>query len=65
LFEKTITYMERIPEVRSAVGSTLVTLGDGNWKMGEGVQVGKASKLGEGDEDIILQHYMCEYWPAI
>ncbi|SJL17663.1 uncharacterized protein ARMOST_21220 [Armillaria ostoyae] len=54
----TVKYLDRIPEVQSAAGAALVTLGDGNWKMGEGVQVGKASKLGEGDEHVILEHYV-------
>lgn len=53
--------MERLPEVQSAVGSALLTLGDGNWKMGEGVQVGKGAKLGEGDEPVILEHYVCGF----
>ena len=52
--------MDRLPEVQSAVGSALLTLGDGNWKMGEGMQVGKGSKLGDGDEQTILEHYLCK-----
>jgi exocyst complex protein 7 len=51
--------MEGLPAVQEAVGSMLLTLGDGNWKMGEGVQVGKGAKLGEGDESIVLEHYLC------
>ncbi|TFK72839.1 exocyst complex component exo70 subunit [Pluteus cervinus] len=54
----TVKYMERLPEVQSAVGSALLTLGDGNWKMGEGVQVGKGPKLADGDEGVILEHYV-------
>ncbi|KAG6864265.1 hypothetical protein C0991_010983 [Blastosporella zonata] len=57
----TIKYMERLPQVQAAVGSALLTLGDGNWKMGEGVQVGKAAKAGESDEAVILEHYICAY----
>ncbi|KAI0341310.1 hypothetical protein BDW22DRAFT_289045 [Trametopsis cervina] len=53
----TIQFIERIPEVRTAVASALITLGDGNWKMGEGVKVGNA-KGGETDEQIILEHYV-------
>ncbi|KZT18946.1 exocyst complex component exo70 subunit [Neolentinus lepideus HHB14362 ss-1] len=53
----TVQYMERIPNVKDAVGSALLTLGDGNWKMGDGMQVGKGSKLGDGDQQIILEHY--------
>jgi exocyst complex component 7 len=52
--------MERLPEVQTAAGAALTALGDGNWKMGEGVSVQK-SKLGEGDEAVILEHYVCAY----
>jgi exocyst complex protein 7 len=54
-----VKYMERLPDVSGAAGTALLALGDGNWKMGEGVQLGKAnvSKLGEGDEQIIIEHY--------
>jgi exocyst complex component 7 len=51
--------VERLPEVRDAVASALMTLGDGNWKMGEGVQVGKAGKTADVDEHTILEHYTC------
>ncbi|KAG6915578.1 hypothetical protein DXG01_010879 [Tephrocybe rancida] len=54
----TIKYMERLPQVEAAVGAALLTLGDGNWKMGEGVQVGKAAKAGESDEAVVLEHYV-------
>ncbi|KAL0957917.1 hypothetical protein HGRIS_000098 [Hohenbuehelia grisea] len=54
----TVKYLERLPEVQSAAGAALLLLGDGNWKMGEGVQVGKGSKLGEGDEQLILEHFI-------
>jgi hypothetical protein len=47
--------------VQSAVGSALLALGDGNWKMGEGVQVGMASKLGDGDEQVIIEHFICTF----
>lgn len=53
--------MEGLPAVQEAVGSMLMTLGDGNWKMGEGVQVGKGQKLSEGDESIVLEHYLCTF----
>lgn len=56
--------MERLPEVKDAVAAALMTLGDGNWKMGEGVQVGKASKATDIDERTILEHYMCK-WSAL
>ncbi|CAL1708427.1 unnamed protein product [Somion occarium] len=54
----TIQYMERLPEVQDAVASALLTLGDGNWKMGEGVQVGKGTKPTEVNERTILEHYL-------
>lgn len=53
-----MAYLGKLPVVKGAVGSALLSLGDGNWKMGEGVQVGKGSKLGEGDEQTILEHYV-------
>lgn len=52
--------MKAIPAVQIAVGTSLLTLGDGNWKMGEGVQVSKGPKLGEGDESVIIEHYFCK-----
>ncbi|KDQ22999.1 hypothetical protein PLEOSDRAFT_62377 [Pleurotus ostreatus PC15] len=56
----TVQYLDRLPEVQSAAGSALLKLGDGNWKMGEGVlpTAAKASKLGEGDESLILEHFV-------
>ncbi|KAG6889605.1 hypothetical protein C0995_016131 [Termitomyces sp. Mi166 len=55
----TIRYMEKLPQVQAAVGSALLTLGDGNWKMGEGVQVGKVTtKSSESDETIVLEHFI-------
>ncbi|KAG6831389.1 hypothetical protein H0H92_010991 [Tricholoma furcatifolium] len=54
----TIKYMERLPQVQGAVGSALLTLGDGNWRMGEGVSVGKVTKVDESDEDTVLEHYI-------
>lgn len=52
-----------MPEVKAAVGSTLLKLGDGNWKMGEGITVPKTARLGEGDEDLILEHFLCQFLP--
>jgi exocyst complex protein 7 len=54
-----VKYMDRLPEVHSAASAALLQLGDGNWKMGEGVQVGKGAKLGDGDEQLILEHFVC------
>ncbi|KAF8625717.1 hypothetical protein AX15_005229 [Amanita polypyramis BW_CC] len=56
--QSTVTYLGRLPAVKGAAGSALLSLGDGNWRMGEGIQVGKGSKLGEGDEQTILEHYV-------
>ena len=53
--------MVALPAVQEAVGAALLTLGDGNWKMGEGVQVAKGPKLGEGYENTIIEHYFCQY----
>ena len=54
-------YIERIPEVRDAVSTALLALGDGNWKMGEGTQVGKDKRVVDIDEQTILEHYICEF----
>ncbi|KAF8878668.1 Cullin repeat-like-containing domain protein [Gymnopilus junonius] len=53
----TVAYIERIPQVQSAVESALYALGDGNWKMGEGVQVG-TNKNKEEDDGNIVEHFM-------
>jgi len=55
----TVQYLDRIPEVQEAVGAALLALGDGNWKMGEGKQVGKTPKTPttELNETVVLQHY--------
>ena len=52
--------MKAIPAVQDAAGRALLLLGDGNWKMGEGAAVSKGPKLGEGDENVIVEHYMCK-----
>ncbi|KAH8813634.1 exocyst complex component, exo70 subunit [Flagelloscypha sp. PMI_526] len=54
----TVKYLDRLPDVQGAAASALLALGDGNWKMGEGVAVSKGPKLGEGDEQIILEHFV-------
>ncbi|KAF9652386.1 hypothetical protein BDM02DRAFT_3266446 [Thelephora ganbajun] len=54
----TVEFLERVPEVKTAVGSALLKLGDGNWKMGEGITVPKTARLGEGDEDLILENFI-------
>ncbi|TFK95285.1 Cullin repeat-like-containing domain protein [Pterulicium gracile] len=61
---QTVKYLERLPDVSGAVGTALIALGDGNWKMGEGVMAGmkggaagQQTKLGEGDEGVVIEHY--------
>ncbi|KAF7321126.1 hypothetical protein HMN09_00200600 [Mycena chlorophos] len=54
----TVKYLDRLPEVHSAAAAALLQLGDGNWKMGEGVSVAKGPKLGDGDEQVILEHFV-------
>ncbi|KAF8168886.1 exocyst complex component, exo70 subunit [Pholiota molesta] len=54
----TIAYIEKLPQVQSAVESALYALGDGNWKMGEGVQVGKGNKDGADDDSTITEHFI-------
>lgn len=56
---QTVKYVSRIPQVQAAASSALLALGDGNWKMGEGVQVGKSVKGGDVDEIVILEHFLC------
>ncbi|KLO10611.1 hypothetical protein SCHPADRAFT_906774 [Schizopora paradoxa] len=56
--ETVVKYLQQVPAVQDAVASALLTLGDGNWKMGEGLQVSKGPKLGEGDESVVLEHYL-------
>ena len=54
---QTVAYIKRIPQVQGAIESALYALGDGNWKMGEGLQVGKGNKE---DDGTILEHFLCE-----
>ncbi|KAF9242082.1 Cullin repeat-like-containing domain protein [Melanogaster broomeanus] len=55
----TLQYIDRLPAVQEAVGTALLALGDGNWKMGDGKQV-KAQKqsTGEVTEKTLMQHYL-------
>ncbi|RXW12990.1 hypothetical protein EST38_g12865 [Candolleomyces aberdarensis] len=59
---ETVKYISKIPEVEGAVSAALLALGDGNWKMGEGIQVGQKSKGGDagGDEseNVVLEHFI-------
>ena len=58
IFHQAVQYVERIPDVQEAVGAVLLSLGDGNWRMGDGMPITK-SNLGPGDEQIIIEHFMC------
>ncbi|KAF8256889.1 Cullin repeat-like-containing domain protein [Lactarius quietus] len=54
----TTRYLEQLLEVRDAVGPTLMLLGDGNWKMGDGVQAKpKQGKPAPGSENRLIEHY--------
>ncbi|KAI0302840.1 exocyst complex component exo70 subunit [Multifurca ochricompacta] len=54
----TTRYLEQLLEVRDAVGSILMLLGDGNWKMGDGVQVKpNQGKPAPGSESLLIDHY--------
>lgn len=59
-----IKYLTALPAVQVAVGAALLVLGDGNWKMGEGLQLSKGPKLMEGQENVILEHYVCKSDPV-
>jgi exocyst complex protein 7 len=50
--------------VEEAVGSVLLSLGDGNWRMGDRMPVAK-SNLGPGDEQIVIEHFMCTSLPPL
>ncbi|KAF8816737.1 exocyst complex component, exo70 subunit [Phlegmacium glaucopus] len=54
----TVKYIEKIPRIQTAVESALLALGDGNWKMGEGIQVGKGVKTDEADHSNIIEHFV-------
>ena len=47
-----------MPEVREAACAMLLTLGDGNWKMGEGARIAKGTRQ-DVDEKTILEHFTC------
>ncbi|GJJ10642.1 hypothetical protein Clacol_004869 [Clathrus columnatus] len=59
LVTKAISFLEQIPLVEEAVVASLATLGDGNWRMGEGV--GKGGKVGSTaaeNDRVLLEHYI-------
>ncbi|KAG8690052.1 hypothetical protein FRC09_012160 [Ceratobasidium sp. 395] len=45
-----VDYLEQIPAVADAMSSMLITLGDGNWRMGEGTIPGSKARIEESDE---------------
>lgn len=52
-----VNYLQQIPQVMDAVGTALVTLGDGMWKMGEGA--GKVlGKSDQDDERLVIEHFI-------
>ena len=51
-----VNYLQQIPQVMDAVGTALVTLGDGMWKMGEGKVSGKSD---QDDERLVIEHFVC------
>jgi len=54
-----VSYLQQIPQVMEAVGTALVTLGDGMWKMGEGA--GKfPGKSDQDDERLVIEHFVCK-----
>ncbi|EUC65386.1 exocyst complex protein Exo70, partial [Rhizoctonia solani AG-3 Rhs1AP] len=52
-------YLEQIPDVADAMSSMLITLGDGNWRMGEGTIPGAKPRVEESTdpEQIVLEHF--------
>jgi hypothetical protein len=55
-------YLEQLLEVRDAVGPTLMVLGDGNWRMGDGVQPKpNQGKPAPGSESRLIEHYTCTH----
>ena len=65
---QTTRYLEQLLEVRDAVGPTLMLLGDGNWRMGDGVQAKpNQGKPAPGSESRLIEHYACmhAYFPSL
>lgn len=56
--QQVVAYLEKLPSVQAAAATALLALGDGNWRMGEGAAVRAGPKLGEGDEGVILDHFV-------
>jgi exocyst complex protein 7 len=54
----TLRYLEQLLEVRDAVGPALMLLGDGNWRMGDGIQAKpNKGKPAPGSESVLIAHY--------
>jgi exocyst complex protein 7 len=62
LDHQTAEYLEQIPDVGDAMSSMLITLGDGNWRMGEGMIPGSKTRIEDSDdpERVILEHFTCK-----
>jgi hypothetical protein len=57
---QTTRYLEQLLEVRDAVGPALMLLGDGNWRMGDGIQAKpNKGKPTPGSESVLIAHYTC------
>lgn len=55
---KTVRYLEQLLVVRDAVGPALMLLGDGNWRMGDGIQAKpNKGKPAPGSESVLIAHY--------
>ncbi len=65
ILNQTTGYLEQLLEVRDAVGSALMILGDGNWKMGDGIQAKpNQGKPAPGSERVLLEHYTCTWFSS-
>ncbi|KAG8902872.1 hypothetical protein FRB99_004000 [Tulasnella sp. 403] len=54
----TVAFLNQIPDLQGTISAALRTLGDGNWKMGDGPSVGKmASAESEVDDHTLLEHF--------
>ncbi|PVF94062.1 hypothetical protein CPB86DRAFT_766482 [Serendipita vermifera] len=59
-----VEYLQQIPQVMDAVGTALVALGDGMWKMGEGA--GKVlDKSDQDDERLLIEHFVYDVVTAL
>jgi len=58
---QTMRYLEQLLVVRGAVGPALMLLGDGNWKMGDGIQAKpNKGRPAPGSESVLIGHYTCK-----